>query len=479
MVDHEQLPLCFPSSRRLHCMPFRSPGRRSVRRAAGRRRLRCAGAVPAPADRARDRGHRPRRRGRPLGRAAPAQPERARHRPRWPSSTPPARRCPPSSSVTARWNAGLADDRAPIQWLLVTFPATVGAGASATYRLVTDGSVGRIPPPPRPLRLTQNGDQITVDTGAAIFRLGGDPGALFDEVVLDNGTRLIGGGSLTPRAGGADGGPSRPRASVASSTPGRSPPSWSSTGAYDMPPVGGGGLGSLPALRLHRRLAHRPRAPRRSPGRATCLQRAARSDRGRRAQRRAARAGARHARRRPRRRPRRCTAVGDFGVAGASRRAAAAGQTAAVRQLPARQPHRAAALSTSTSPAAAARPGSQADGGMLARQRRRPARWPSRSTSMHRYEPQALRLLADGALAVDLADDQRLARRTTRGSSPPLAVAALPAAPSRARPRPPGLGAAQPAAARLAAASLVRRLGRGRRVPGRAAAADARRPTTR
>ena len=36
---------------------------------------------------------------------------------------------------------------------------------------------------------------MTVDTGAAIFRLGADSRPLFDEVVLDNGTRLIGGGN--------------------------------------------------------------------------------------------------------------------------------------------------------------------------------------------------------------------------------------------------------------------------------------------
>src|SRR4051812_46430176 len=33
-------------------------------------------------------------------------------------------RVPAEFEVTARWNAGLADSTAPIQWLLVTFPAT-------------------------------------------------------------------------------------------------------------------------------------------------------------------------------------------------------------------------------------------------------------------------------------------------------------------------------------------------------------------
>ena len=101
---------------------------------------------------------------------------------------------PAEFEVTARWNAGKSDTAAPIQWLLVTFPATVGAsqrpptGSSPTARSAN-------PAPARPLNLTQSGNAVTVDTGAAIFRLGANPGALFDEVVLANGTRLIGGGA--------------------------------------------------------------------------------------------------------------------------------------------------------------------------------------------------------------------------------------------------------------------------------------------
>ncbi|MFL6291667.1 MAG: hypothetical protein ACJ759_12295, partial [Thermoanaerobaculia bacterium] len=106
---------------------------------------------------------------------------------------------PADFQVTARWNAGLGDTTAPIQWLLVTFPASVPARGSATFRVVTNGTVAN-PAPVRPLRLTQAGDLITVDTGAAVFRFGADPGALFDEVLLDNGTRLIDGSGMTIRA---------------------------------------------------------------------------------------------------------------------------------------------------------------------------------------------------------------------------------------------------------------------------------------
>ncbi|HEX5717694.1 MAG TPA: hypothetical protein VF179_16160, partial [Thermoanaerobaculia bacterium] len=71
---------------------------------------------------------------------------------------------PADFQITARWNAPLTNTAAPIQWLLVTFPASVAANGSATFRVVTDGSVLN-PAPVRPLRLTQAGDLITVDTG--------------------------------------------------------------------------------------------------------------------------------------------------------------------------------------------------------------------------------------------------------------------------------------------------------------------------
>src|SRR5687768_17561807 len=39
---------------------------------------------------------------------------------------------PAQFKVLARWNAGRGDTSAPIQWLLVSFPATVAANATAT-----------------------------------------------------------------------------------------------------------------------------------------------------------------------------------------------------------------------------------------------------------------------------------------------------------------------------------------------------------
>src|SRR4029079_12414600 len=70
---------------------------------------------------------------------------------------------PAEFEVTARWNAGKNDATAPIQWLLVTFPATVGANQTATYRLVTDGS-GTHPAPAPPGHPPQSGKPGTGDT---------------------------------------------------------------------------------------------------------------------------------------------------------------------------------------------------------------------------------------------------------------------------------------------------------------------------
>ena len=109
---------------------------------------------------------------------------------------------PSEFQVLARWNSGRNETSAPIQWLLITFPATVSANESATYRLVTDGSAGKNPNPPVPVTIIRNGNQVTVNTGVATFVLGGNPDALFDEISSAEGKTLVNGGSLTAVANG-------------------------------------------------------------------------------------------------------------------------------------------------------------------------------------------------------------------------------------------------------------------------------------
>ncbi|PYQ62679.1 MAG: hypothetical protein DMF53_12495, partial [Acidobacteria bacterium] len=156
---------------------------------------------------------------------------------------PDGRPVPAEFQILARWNAGRDDAAAPVQWLLAVFPATVAARGTATYTLVADGSAGANPPPPSPLRLTRQGDQVVVDTGAATFRLGKNPGELFDEITLPGGRRLVTGGAMTLRAAAAEGGHST-RRGLRIESQGSLSAVVVVEGAYDLPAVGGGRFGS-------------------------------------------------------------------------------------------------------------------------------------------------------------------------------------------------------------------------------------------
>ena len=97
-----------------------------------------------------------------------------------------------------------------------------------------------------PLRLTRQGRQVVVDTGAAVFKLGGNPGALFDEVSLSGGAggkRLVTGGGMALRAAGAEGGHSGVR-DVRIESSGPLSAVVVIEGAYDLPKVGQGRFGS-------------------------------------------------------------------------------------------------------------------------------------------------------------------------------------------------------------------------------------------
>jgi hypothetical protein len=343
---------------------------------------------------------------------------------------PAGKPVPAELQVLARWGGGRDDNAAstqgPIEWLLVSFPATVGAGKSAVYHLVNGGAAAH-PPPPAPLKLTREGDRFTVDTGAAVFRFGGDAGALFDEVRLASGERLIGGGRMSARLG-KDGGAAAPVAhdafrSARIEHQGPLSAVVVVEGAYAMPPVGGGGLGSLrryvftagsPTAIVRQSIAWEGSL---SGGCNGCLVAHGAPNgvllTGLRDELALALGGGAGGLR--------VAAIG--GRKGADLAGAvAAGQEAAVRQL--LRPDRAARLSCTVQVAGARAACQKADGGLLA------ASGPRGTVAialnhMHRYEPQALRLLPDGKLAVDWADDKVwLAHH--EGLFATFAVAALP-----------------------------------------------------
>lgn len=154
---------------------------------------------------------------------------------------PEGRPVPAELHVLARWNAGRDDASAPVQWLLAVFPATVAARGSAVYTLVVGGAAGPNPAPASPLRLTRKGDRVVVDTGAAVFRLGG--GALLDGIELPGGTHPVTGGSASLRAAGAEGELAASRG-VRIESAGPLSAVVVVEGAYGLPPVGKGGFGS-------------------------------------------------------------------------------------------------------------------------------------------------------------------------------------------------------------------------------------------
>jgi hypothetical protein len=329
---------------------------------------------------------------------------------------------PAELDVLARWHGGLSDEALPIQWLRVAFPATVGAHAGAAYRLVTDGSAAN-PPPLRPLVVERDGDRVTVRTGVATFVMGGAPETLFDELRRADGTRLAAGGTLLARVGGQRR-LHRIRRAVRLERAGPLTAVVIVEGAYDQPAVGGGGLGSW------RRYEFRAGAP-------TAIVRQAAQWEGDRCGRGVlACGGAPNALRLERWRDTlRPTLGGPFevtavGAASAPERTArlAGRATASVRQL--RRPSRLAPLAFRMSVPGASAAGAKADGALLA------VAGPAGAVAvaldhMHRYEPQALRRLAGGAVAIDLADAP-VWLGARQGLFARLAVAALPPGPRRA-----------------------------------------------
>ena len=329
---------------------------------------------------------------------------------------PDGRAVPADFQVLARWNAGLEDGKAPVQWVLAIFPATVEAKKQAVYSLVTDGSVAN-PRPAVPLTLTRKGDKVVVDTGAAVFSLGGE---LFEEIRVRD-TALVTGSGMSLMAGRT---PSRHSAVRKIRIEHAGPLSAAVVveGAYDLPPIGKGGLGSLrryvftagsPTAIVRQSVAWEgnlgcngcttvskedltPNAVRLEQVRDTLSLSLGE--------------------------PRSATVLGAF-----ARPALSGPGEAWVRQE--LRPKRESPLRFEAAAGEERSASAKADGGLLA------VSGPSGSVAvafdhLHRYEPRALRLLADGRLALDLADGPAwLAHH--QGMFATFAVAALPPDPAR------------------------------------------------
>lgn len=333
---------------------------------------------------------------------------------------------PAEVRVLARWNAGRDGSNAPIQWLMVAFPATVRAKGATAYTLVTDGSV-RNPAPPVPLKVRQDGDRVTVETGAAVFRLGGDPAALFDEVRTGSGPPLVTGSEMTLRinAGGGTTGRHALRRRLRIEHAGPLTAAVVVEGAYDLPAVGEGGFGTRrryvfhagsPTVRVRQAVAWEG-----TLGCQGCLQTKDGRPNGVLVEQ------ARDALRLGFDTPATVTAVGDFEAPALESGPPAETAEAVVRQI--QRPRRLAPFQFEARIGDHRATGDRADGGLLA------ASGPGGTVAvaldhMHRYEPQALRLLPGGRLAVDFVDDHVwLAHH--QGLFATLAVSALPGAATR------------------------------------------------
>jgi hypothetical protein len=338
---------------------------------------------------------------------------------------PGGRAVPADFRVLARWNAGLEEESAPIQWVLAIFPATVGAKKKDVYSLVTDGSVAN-PRPPVPLTLTRKGDRVVVDTGAAVFSLGGEPGALFDEVRAGDSAALVTGSEMSLMAGKTQSRHSMVR-KIRIEHAGPLSAAIVVEGAYDLPPVGKGGLGSL---RRYVFTAGSPAAVVRQSvaweGNLGCngciaVSKEDSSPNGVRLEQ------VRDTLSLSVGEPRSALVVGGF-EAPALEKEIAQGAEAWVRQE--LRPKREAPLRFEAAAGPSRISEDKADGGLLA------VSGPAGAVAvafdhLHRYEPRGLRLLEDGRLAVDLAGGPAwLAHH--QGMFATFAVAALPPRPSRA-----------------------------------------------
>ncbi len=120
---------------------------------------------------------------------------------------------PASYRILARWHADRSSDSAAIQWLLVRFPATVGAQSNQRFRLQLDAPLSTpVPRLPIPLTVSMNASEWRIETGTANFSINPNTGRLLQaglsESGLSLGHSLLQGSQIDARIAGIDGTPS-------------------------------------------------------------------------------------------------------------------------------------------------------------------------------------------------------------------------------------------------------------------------------
>lgn len=96
---------------------------------------------------------------------------------------------PATFEVLSRWAGGHTDASKKIQWLLVSFPATVSANSTATYYLKTGTPVSRT----ETISVTEVAGSYTIDTGEAEFVISKTALTVFDSVSISDGATILSG----------------------------------------------------------------------------------------------------------------------------------------------------------------------------------------------------------------------------------------------------------------------------------------------
>ncbi|WP_124326781.1 hypothetical protein [Desulfonema ishimotonii] len=94
---------------------------------------------------------------------------------------------PATFEVLSRWAGGKDDATKIIQWLLVSFPASIKANTTASYYLKSGSPAKRT----AAVRVTEDANGYTVDTGSATFVVSKKEMTLFNSVALSNGTTVL------------------------------------------------------------------------------------------------------------------------------------------------------------------------------------------------------------------------------------------------------------------------------------------------
>jgi hypothetical protein len=333
---------------------------------------------------------------------------------------------PASFHVMSRWVP--SQNASPIQWVFVVFGADLAANATAQFTLTTNTDIQ--PAPQQTLTVNQSGSVYSINTGAATFVVGGNADALFDEINVNN-KKIAGGSGLSGSV----------RMTTATTTTDiqqttqrrifierQDPLSLVLVveSAYNMASVGNGGLGS------RRRYVFRAGSPVAEIRHAIAWEGSLCSNGSTSCN------GAANGLRVERMRDALPLMLGGIGTQTVSilseknlnplTQSVTVGTTASLRQR--LRANRTAQRVYETAIGSSTSAGEKATGGVMSVSGVN-GTVAIALQSMHEYEPQALRLLADGSLAVDMVDDSAWLG-AYQGTFANIMVGAWPSTPSKA-----------------------------------------------